>query len=322
MAAGKKFIVVIIIATFIAFIVTIISIIVVILNAYKYSVNNNLYCKENGGDCEVEYKTFEKISYPKELHKENIVFSKTLGKFFAKLIINWNCNVSLMNVENPLHITDKLIKKQHIHLKLDGSPIFGVLLENDNIAIILFRGTSTKKEWALNRKTIQTKFSHLGDEDLMIHRGFNEFFNMILPQMRNILQSIDENKRIIFTGHSLGGVMSVLYSVFARFKFHRDVYCFNFGKPRIGNEEWQKKVDSEMKDRIFRIGNEDDLITNLPPSVTMNLKNPKKPGIFRHEGRYIYISANKRSLALNHSIYLILENLRSNKFVEIDKHLS
>ena len=40
----------------------------------------------------------------------------------------------------------------------------------------------------------------------------------------------------------------------------------------------QKKVDSEMKDRIFRIGNEDDLITNSSSiGYEMNLKNPKKP---------------------------------------------
>ena len=39
------------------------------------------------------------------------------------------------------------------------------------------------------------------------------------------------------------------------------------------------------------------------------------------EDIYMFLQIRK-SLALNHSIYSILENLRSNKFVAIDKHLS
>ena len=67
------------------------------------------------------------------------------------------------------------------------------------------------------------------------------------------------------TGHSLGGALATLAA--ARFALEMDKPVrgiYTFGQPRVGDREFARIFDAELKQRFFRFVNNSDIVTRIP----------------------------------------------------------
>ncbi|KAL1746148.1 alpha/beta-hydrolase [Schizophyllum fasciatum] len=105
------------------------------------------------------------------------------------------------------------------------------------------------------------------DDASRVHTGFRDAHassaDAVLTAVRKLLDSKD-TKTITTVGHSLGGALAELDSVFLKLNIpDATVNVVTFGKPRVGNEAWAEFVDSTV-DSFKRVDNKHDLIPILP----------------------------------------------------------
>ena len=140
-------------------------------------------------------------------------------------------------------------------------------IDSEDRLIISFRGTKTLNDLITDIKFVKDKFidicytpfylKHNHDRtDLpYIHGGFYEMFNMIKYELLHIvkdyLKRVDiEKHRILLTGHSLGGSLSILSSVFIYVNYHHLIKeerllleNITFGSPKVGNSEFAREYN-------------------------------------------------------------------------------
>lgn len=307
-------------------IVGFIVVVVIISNAWNYSLDNNLWCKENKDakksfHCSTFYDVFEPIEeIPTTLLSYKSGFEKSIAIYMAKMIINFNVNIQKKSIESMAYLPMNCERISNIFLKFENSPLFASIFEQkinpkSSCSIVVIRGTATSKEWIFNRKTYQTNIN-LNDQPLRLHHGFWLVFSQIRDQLDSYFRTLPQKKRVIyFTGNSLGGAVSVIAStLFQRLYPHLRMVCYNFAKPKVGNPSWTIFSEASLKNRIYRIWNTEDLVTQLPLPVLINLKKHSEPWIYSHEGQSILISQNMKSISLNHSLYLLLHHLEKDEY--------
>lgn len=164
------------------------------------------------------------------------------------------------------------------------SPAFSVM---DNI--LLFRGTVGMRELWTEMRVGSSEWSGGGN----IHRGFADVYNDLRMDLYDLL----EYPRVdTVAGHSLGGVLAVLFADDMRRSNKVSPTVYTFGAPRIGDAVFSKSIDSSQ---IFRIYNTGDPVTRVPP-LCGHIGRPIKltfpgNGLERH-------SLDKYIKALNKSI--------------------
>uniref|UniRef100_A0A6C0IVH8 Fungal lipase-type domain-containing protein n=1 Tax=viral metagenome TaxID=1070528 RepID=A0A6C0IVH8_9ZZZZ len=139
----------------------------------------------------------------------------------------------------------------------------------NNCLIICFRGTESKKDILIDLNIMRTGFK-IGDEkNILVHEGFNDQFIQILPSITEDITNYISNKRIvnkkiIFTGHSLGGALATLGSCFFSYKYPQiSVNCITFGSPRVGCSNFAYLFDKHC-DTSLRYINRNDPVTSFP----------------------------------------------------------
>ncbi|KAF5379874.1 hypothetical protein D9757_007206 [Collybiopsis confluens] len=102
---------------------------------------------------------------------------------------------------------------------------------------------------------------------VQVHTGFQDEHaltaNAILGAVKSLMSSKGTNK-IVAVGHSLGGALAELDTVFFRLNIpSASISAMTYGTPRVGNPAWAALVDSSNVN-FKRINNEDDLIPIVP----------------------------------------------------------
>jgi alpha-beta hydrolase superfamily lysophospholipase len=84
-----------------------------------------------------------------------------------------------------------------------------------------------------------------------------EFYNHLSTVTR-----AHPNKRVFFTGHSLGAAVAQLCAVEFSVLAGHTPYVYSFGSPRVGDDEWRNFA----RQRIwhFRFKNDHDLVPEVP----------------------------------------------------------
>lgn len=142
----------------------------------------------------------------------------------------------------------------------------------DNILCISFRGTESIEDifTDLNISRVPIEFDFPLDlkEDLHVHRGFLTQFESV---KLNIDQEIVEyyikntnNKKIIFSGHSLGGALATIASLYFKLKYKElDISCITFGSPRVGCKDFVGVFNNTIENS-YRFVNDNDPIPCFP----------------------------------------------------------
>ncbi len=177
--------------------------------------------------------------------------------------------------------------KQRIESPATNTQVYAV--SDKNQIIIAFRGTQTDnlKDEVADFRT-DTKASlrkwHAGE----VHTGFGWALESVWDEIDSFIKENDEfeKKKIWFTGHSLGGALAMLaMSMFlkteAPVQRAKHVHLYTFGQPRVGNREFAKRMAEEFSKRIYRVVNNNDLVTFIPFGNG-----------YRHVGQRIYIKTN------------------------------
>ena len=173
-----------------------------------------------------------------------------------------------------------IIEQKIVHGSIDRG--YCRLFWNNDTIIIAFRGTREDIDWKIsNLKILPIKLSDCGKESerIRVHQGFHNTLNFIdrTTQKRSldaIIAHIQENhlfngRKIVITGHSLGGALAILFAVKLR---HYNPEYFNkhiseivtFGSPAVGFKAFQDYYQ-ELDDKTIRIVNNSDIVPFTPP---------------------------------------------------------
>lgn len=170
---------------------------------------------------------------------------------------------------------------QYEYLDRDGAQchIFG----SDADIIFAFRGTEKRKDGDIRASLNFWKQVSLINGSERVHGGYFEEYNAIHHALEykypdeNSFITIDvlKNKKVYFTGHSLGGALATIAC--SRLFPDTDNELITFGSPRVGNIAFSKMLKHIPHKRVV---NNNDIVCNTPPRL-MN---------FRHHGDKIYIN--------------------------------
>lgn len=140
-----------------------------------------------------------------------------------------------------------------------------LIAARDDMVIVSFRGTEPG-EWEDWVKDLDLDLV-AGPLDGRVHEGFYDALSsvwVILDREVGRLTA-SQPRRLFVTGHSLGAAVATL-SVARWLEARRPVEAlYTFGQPRTGDREFSRNFDFLFKPHAFRIVNNKDLVTRVPP---------------------------------------------------------
>ncbi len=162
----------------------------------------------------------------------------------------------------------------------------GYVAGNDNIIIVAFRGTEKKLRDFLSDAKLALKPGPIGQ----VHHGFKDALDEVWENpgansemSRFILQCQNNNQSIWFCGHSLGAALTTLAAADFVIRQNHSIVggIYTIGQPRVGNRTFSVGFDAALKNKCFRIVNNNDLVTRIPlPGFLLK---------YQHVGTEMYI---------------------------------
>ncbi|KAF0176454.1 MAG: lipase class 3 [Limisphaerales bacterium] len=132
--------------------------------------------------------------------------------------------------------------------------------------LVCFRGSESAQDWITDLTAKQTAWRNTQ----RVHAGFYAAHVAAWPMAcRDLLALIAAHPEspVCFTGHSLGGALALLAArdmVEARPGLASRTSVITFGAPRVGNRAWSRAYDRLLRDRTFRLVNEEDPVPRVP----------------------------------------------------------
>lgn len=151
--------------------------------------------------------------------------------------------------------------------------------------VVALRGSLTEEDWALNSKLDLVPRSSAGDRasrklvamlsprgaGARVHAGFAEALaNLkaagLVEAIRAVLRQPHARGRVLLTGHSLGGALSVLLGLDLALSAGgaADVAAVAWGAPMVGDEAFAALCRRTASLRIVRVENTTDLVCRMP----------------------------------------------------------
>ena len=136
----------------------------------------------------------------------------------------------------------------------------------DDVLLVCFRGTESKSDVLTDLNCLKETFKldHLPEESYPeVHQGFKNQFDSVKSKIDDICCAATN---IVFCGHSLGGALATLASLYYAYKnLNANVSCVTFGSPRVGDYDFVRLFDHKIK-MSLRYVNDNDPVPCLPTS--------------------------------------------------------
>eukprot|EP01095_Lingulamoeba_sp_RSL-Kostka_P017157 TRINITY_DN873_c0_g1_i1.p1 TRINITY_DN873_c0_g1~~TRINITY_DN873_c0_g1_i1.p1 ORF type:complete len:280 (-),score=89.71 TRINITY_DN873_c0_g1_i1:173-1012(-) len=161
-------------------------------------------------------------------------------------------------------IKDFEVTAQPYDFLISGSGYVGVHHTNKTI-VVCFRGTDDIRNWVidlLSAKKVPYKNvpgAEVGDG---FYDEYKDLSSSVLTAVSN-LRSQYPTYPIWVTGHSLGAAISVLCAVDLVEQGYDNVNVYNYGLPRVGNQDFANYYNSKVPN-TFRVVNGHDIVPHVP----------------------------------------------------------
>lgn len=152
-------------------------------------------------------------------------------------------------------IERELTKLNYEYHILEDQGMRCLVVETDKQVYISFRGTMPNK--LSNWKKIINFIPRYFMFDLKAHGGFVLYHKQYESFVKDYIDSIDNGKEIIFTGHSLGAALASLYNI----SYTKTSKCICFASPNL---LFNSAFNSDSSDSYQAIG---DFVTWIPFSL-------------------------------------------------------
>lgn len=147
-----------------------------------------------------------------------------------------------------------------------SSQVVVVIDKEEEEILIGFRGTINKiQQWASN---LDTKYTKWYNGNGKVHSGFFDRFNEIKTPTMTFLKKAQKempNGDIIISGHSMGAAVATLFASYLKDLNIHARFVYTYGSPRVGDRAFAQYVDKQFGDRLMRVMNDWDMVTDLPP---------------------------------------------------------
>jgi hypothetical protein len=161
----------------------------------------------------------------------------------------------------------------------DSLGVQGYFAEFDDVAVVAFRAT----EWGeAHDLKIDFTFWKTDFRGLKAHKGFATAIQKVLPEIEADLALVPPTKRVLYTGHSLGGALAAMLAV-----VRKPTDLCTFGQPRI----FGGTIPTEIYQGVnyHRVVVQWDWVRLIPPNIPF-LLSYKHAGIRRLLKRRISFS--------------------------------
>ena len=150
-----------------------------------------------------------------------------------------------------------------------------------NEVIVIFKGSCSVVDWAYNLKFWMTPFAYRGDKNIKVHYGMNEKLKQAFDFL---ITKIKPTDKVYFTGHSLGGCLSLLASYATATIIGAEIAAvYAFGAPPVGNGVWEKSYNGlPLKNVTYDFMLKDDW-TNYLPLKALGYKSVGRETVFLEE---------------------------------------
>ncbi len=168
---------------------------------------------------------------------------------------------SAMAYLEPQRIIERLLASGASHaIVFEADDLRSFIAVFEDVVIVSFKGVDHSYDMSSLFRFWKTRY-----KGVYLHSGFVKRFKKIYALMYERIGVLDNEKKLLYTGHSLGGAMSMMLTL----NHKPDVIC-TFGSPRVGGGY---NFSEKYKDvEIFRVHAKCDWITYLPPSFGKPLK--------------------------------------------------
>ena len=144
----------------------------------------------------------------------------------------------------------------------------GFAADMGDYILLAFRGTSDVKEFFLDLSFIQTGLKEYNLPG-KAHLGFKYQYSEVRNDVMALVDRMDASRDlpIFISGHSLGGAVGVLAAAELKMKGKNIKALYTSAAPRLGDTTLTNYLNKELGDRYFRLEQEEDLVTHVPPRV-------------------------------------------------------
>lgn len=136
----------------------------------------------------------------------------------------------------------------------------GIVLADDKVVVLAFRGTADVRDWIGNLKLVATE-SPVG----RVHLGFWRAYQNVESKLHSLLRECNASeKKLWICGHSLGGALAVLAgaSLYTKFEISG---VYTYGQPKLHAERLADTYRTHLTNRYVRFVNNNDIVPRIPP---------------------------------------------------------
>ena len=158
-------------------------------------------------------------------------------------------------------------------IKTDLQGFVGYMVNSKTI-YVTFRGSSSGLNWIEDFRIEKIPYTTFPSCNCEIHKGF---YDSALSVKDNVIHSVTKlikilnYNTIIVTGHSYGAAVAQIIGMEL---LNVGILCqvYNFGQPRIGDDNYSKFVNSKLYD-YWRFTHNKDIVPHIPPIYGLNYKH-------------------------------------------------
>ena len=192
-----------------------------------------------------------------------------------------------LNSYAPRYFGDKPMTLDNVKQYIIESKVPGMrsveftTAEYNDYFVVAFQGTATNDDWWADFNFIQKqdKLVRGVAPDIKVHTGVENQTNLALPTVQSILNN-QRGKKIIITGHSLGGGIATLTAANIKTQYpDLNILPITFASLKVGNWAFADYYNKILPNHV-RVWYNNDIVERMPPTDIW----------YRHVGTAIHIT--------------------------------